>query len=175
MIGVLYFSLIEPQPRYLSNYVGLRNRLSVLNEQYPYADFETRLRGCYDLMFSFLEFAHANRDAMVRLVRDADRRTLARGHAPAGSDGFVVEWSQEAVAERVTVQGYEMEVTDGPGGWPRVKPTDRKKTYRDLPYLAKYTPKRTVRWGRSRLARCASPSVGAQPAASAAVPAGVGS
>ena len=33
----------RPQPRYLSNYVGLRNRLSVLNEQYPYVDFETRV------------------------------------------------------------------------------------------------------------------------------------
>ncbi len=150
---------LEPQPRYLSNYVGLRNRLSVLNEQYPYADFETRVRGCYDLVFSFLEFAHANRDAITRLVRDADRRTLARGHAPAASDGFVVEWTQEAVAERVTVEGYEMEVTDGPGGWPRVKPTDRKKTYPDLPYLAKYAPTRTVRWPRGYLIPRADPAV----------------
>jgi hypothetical protein len=150
---------LEPQPRYLSNYAGLRNRLSVLNEQYPYADFETRVRGCYDLMFAFLEFAHANRDAMVRLVREADRRTLARGQAPSPSDGFVVEWDQEAVAQRITVEGYEMEVTDGPGGFPRVRPTDRKKTYADLPYLAKYTPKRTVRWPRGYLIPRADPVV----------------
>lgn len=150
---------LEPQPRYLSNYVGLRNRLSVLNEQYPYADFETRVRGCYDLLFSFLEFAHANRDAMVRLVREADRRTLARGQAPSPSDGFVVEWNQEPVAQRITVEGYEMEVTDGPGGWPRVRPTDRKKTYADLPYLAKYTPKRTVPWPRGYLIPRADPAL----------------
>ncbi len=36
---------LGPEPRYLSNYVGMRNRLSILNEQYPYAEFETRIRG----------------------------------------------------------------------------------------------------------------------------------
>lgn len=42
---------------------------------------------------------------------------------------------------------------------PRVKPTDRKKTYADLPYLAKYTPKRTVRWPRGYLVPQADPAV----------------
>ena len=125
---------LEPQPRYLSNYVGLRNRLSVLNEQYPYVDFETRVRGCYNLMLSFLGFADANRDAMVRLVREADRRTVARGQAPAASGGFVVEWNQEAVEQRITVEGLQMEITEGTGGRVRVQPTARKKTYQNMPY-----------------------------------------
>ena len=36
---------LGPEPRYLSNYVGLRNRLAVLDEQYPYVDFKTRVQG----------------------------------------------------------------------------------------------------------------------------------
>ncbi|MEO8225655.1 MAG: M14 family metallopeptidase, partial [Gammaproteobacteria bacterium] len=34
---------LGPEPRYLSNYVGLRNRLAVLDEQYPYVDLKTRV------------------------------------------------------------------------------------------------------------------------------------
>lgn len=139
---------LDPQPRYLSNYVGLRNRFSVLNEQYPYADFETRVRTGYQLLRSFVEYVHAHRDEMVRMAREADRRALARGRAPRANDGFIVETNQEPVAARITVQGYEMEVTEGPGGYPRVKPTERKRTYADLPYLAKFTSKRSVRLPR---------------------------
>jgi hypothetical protein len=142
---------LEPQPRYLSNYVGLRNRLSVLNEQYPYVDFETRVRGCYHLLRAFLDFAHANRDAMVKVVREADRRTIARALAPSPTDAFIVESNAEPVQQRFTIQGYEMEISDGPGGRPRVRPTDRTRTYTDVPYLARYTAKRSVRLPRGYL------------------------
>jgi hypothetical protein len=142
---------LEPQPRYLSNYVGLRNRLSVLNEQYPYVDFETRVRGCYHLLRAFLDFAFERRDEMVRVVRDADRRAMARGSASSSAETFIVETNQEPIDERITVEGYEMEITEGPGGRPRVRPTERTRTYPNLPYLARFTAKRGVRLPRGYL------------------------
>ena len=115
---------LGPQPRYLSNYVGLRNRLSVLNEQYPYADFETRVRGCYNLLRSFLDFCHANRDEIVALVKEADRKTIERAANPKESDVFITEYDWEPIEQRFDILGYEMEVTETGGPWPRV-PTDR--------------------------------------------------
>lgn len=150
---------LEPQPRYLSNYVGLRNRLSVLNEQYPYVDFETRVRGCYHLLRAFLDFALEHRDEMVRVVREADRRAVARSGSPPGVSTFIVETNQEPIDERITVQGYEMEITEGPGGRPRVRPTERTRTYPDLPYLARFTAKRSVRLPRGYLISNAEPAV----------------
>jgi hypothetical protein len=150
---------LEPQPRYLSNYVGLRNRLSVLNEQYPYADFETRVRGCYHLLRAFLDFALANGEAMRDLAREADRLAIARGLAPVPSDTFGIEWSPRPLPWRLTIQGYEMEVTEGPAGRPRAKPTDRTKTYDNVPYLAKYVPVRSVRLPRGYLIASPEPSV----------------
>jgi hypothetical protein len=44
-----------------------------------------------------------------------------------------------------------MEITDGAGGRPRVRPTDRTRTYANLPYLATYAPTRTVRLPRGYL------------------------
>lgn len=150
---------LEPLPRYLSNYVGLRGRLSVLNEQYPYVDFETRVRGCYHLLLSFLEFAHTNKDAIVRLARDADRRAIARGQAPGNAPGFVVQSEPVPVTQRLTIQGYEMEFAEGPGGRVRARPTERTRTYSGVPYLAAYRPTRTVRYPRGYLLPNPDPAV----------------
>ncbi len=150
---------LGPEPRYLSNYVGLRNRLAVLDEQYPYADFETRVKGARHLMLSFLDFMYTHRDDVVDLVGRADRATVARGSNPAGSDVFVVETRPERVRRALTIQGYEMEVTDTGGRYPKVQPTDVARTYRDVPYLAKYAPTRTVRLPRGYLIRVPDPAV----------------
>jgi hypothetical protein len=140
---------LGPQPRYLSNYVGLRNRLSVLNENYPYADYETRVRGCYKLYLAFLDFLHANKDDIVAMVKEADQKTIARGLNPGADDVFIVEYDREPIQQKFTILGYEMEVEereDRP--WPRVTPTETKRTYSNVPYYAKYTAKRTVRLPR---------------------------
>ncbi len=142
---------LGPQPRYLSNYVGLRNRLSVLNENYPYADYETRVRGCYNLFLSFLDYLHDHRDEIVAMLRAADRKTIERGLNPAESDVFIVEYDREAIRERLTILGYEMEITEVEGGRRRMSVTDRKKTYSDVPYYARYVPKRTVHFPRGYL------------------------
>ncbi len=136
---------LGPQPRYLSNYVGLRNRISILNEQYPYVDFETRVRGAYHLFLTFLDFVYANKDEVVALVREADRRTIARGLNPSEDDVFIVEYEEgQPIDQTLTIQGYEMELVEGPGGRRRARPTDVKRTYSNVPYLARFTAKRTV-------------------------------
>jgi hypothetical protein len=142
---------LGPEPRYLSNYVGLRNRISILNEQYPYVDFETRVRGAYAMFLAFLDHLHANRDQLVRMVRDADRRALARGLTPAAGQGLVVATDTQAIAQRLTIQGYEMEMVEGPGGRPRARPTERTRTYENVPYLARFGPARTVPYPRGYL------------------------
>jgi len=130
---------LGPQPRYLSNYVGLRNRLSVLNEQYPYADYETRVRGAYALCLSFLDHVHAHREEVVELVRAADRRSLER----AGG-AFVVEYEHQPLERLLTIEGYEMEVVEREGGRTRARPTEVKRTYEGVPYLARCVAKRTI-------------------------------
>ncbi len=153
---------LGPQPRYLSNYVGMRNRLSVLVETYPYADFETRVRGCYALYLSFLDFLHVNKDAIVDMVSEADRKTVRRGLNPTETDRFIVEYDQEPIERRFTIQGYEMEVEEREGRFPRVHPLETKKTYADLPYLAKYTSKRSVRFPRGYLINVPDSSIAAK-------------
>jgi Zinc carboxypeptidase len=140
---------LPPEPRYLSNYVGLRNRLSVLNEQYPYVDFETRVRGAYSLFRTFLDYLSEHRDEVVQLVRDADRRALARGSTPA--DEFVLATEARPIATPLTIHGYEMVVTDLGNGRRRARPTERTRTYVDVPYLARWASTRAVPYPRAYL------------------------
>jgi len=142
---------LEPAPRYLSNYVGLRNRFSVLNEQYPYVDFETRVRGAYHLFLTFLDYVHEHGDEMVRMARAADRRAVAMGASPGTGDVVVLRSEGQPIAQRLTIQGYEMEVSDAGNGRRRVRPTERKRTYADVPYLAHFAPTRTVAYPRGYL------------------------
>lgn len=150
---------LGPDSYYLSNYVGLRNRLAVLDEQYPYVDFETRVKGAHAVMLSFLDFLYQNRDAVVALVAGADERTIARGHHPTAADVYAIDTKPERIKRSVTIHGYEMKVTDTGGRYPKVEPTDVKRTYADIPYLAKYVPTRSVRLPRGYLINVPDPAL----------------
>jgi hypothetical protein len=133
------------QPRFMTNYVGLRNRLAILDENYNYADFKTRILGCYNFLKAILDYCQARSEELARLAADADQKTVQRGLAPKETDTFGLDIAVQPLPEKVTVRGYEMEVTPREGSpFPQVKRTDRKKTY-VMPYFADFVPKRTVR------------------------------
>jgi len=132
------------QPRYMTNYFGLRNRLSVLDENYNYADYKTRVIDCYRFLRSILDYAYLHSAEISRLAAEADRRTIERGLAPAETDTFGVEMENKPLPKPVTVRGYEVEIIPREGMWPEMKKTDRKKIY-TMPYYADFVAKRSVR------------------------------
>lgn len=135
---------LGPQPRYLTNYIGLRNRLAILNENYPYVDFKSRIFGCYHFLHSLLEYCSIHHQEIKNLIQEADRISVKQGMVPQAKDVFIVEYDVKPAGEKLTILGYEMEVEERPGFWPRVKISeDKKKTYR-MPFYCNYIPKRTV-------------------------------
>jgi hypothetical protein len=139
------------QPRYMTNYIGLRNRISILDENYNYADFRTRVAGNYHLLKAILDYCAANAAELQKLVADADARTVQAGLAPAGTDTFGLDIDVQPLPGKVSILGYEMEAPSeaAPGGqgappFPRMRPTDKTKTY-IMPYYADFVPKRSVR------------------------------
>lgn len=132
------------EPRYVVNYAGLRNRLSMLNENNVYADFKTRVYGCYSLLRSILDYAYANRDEIKKLVKDTDEKTIARGLNPTPADSFAVEYRLEPAKEKIKVRSFEMETYKDDQGRTRQRRTGNIKVV-EIPYLANYTAKRSVR------------------------------
>jgi len=134
---------LGPEPRYISNYIGLRNRLGILNENYPYADFKTRIDSCHKLFHSILEFSYEHGDEILDLIKEADQRTVKRGIAPDEEDVFITEYDLKPIDREITVHGYEMEVIETDRGWQRARKTDKKRTY-TMPFYAHYEAKKSV-------------------------------
>jgi dipeptidyl-peptidase-4 len=130
-------------PRLLFNYMGLRNRLAILDENYAYADYKTRVLACYNFLRSILEYCTDHEEEIVQLVAEADRKTTERGLSPSGEDTFAVEIDIKSLKEKIAIQGWEMEVIPREEGWPRIKKTEKKRTYK-LPYFAQFVPKRSI-------------------------------
>jgi len=132
-----------PEPRYLTNYIGLRNRLAILNENYSYADYKTRVMGCYYFLHSILEYCSDHKDEIRELISKADRRTIQRGLHPSENDTFAVEYDLKSLDKKITILGYEVKVEEREGGRPRITRTDKVKAY-TVPYFVDFVPKRTV-------------------------------
>ena len=64
------------QPRYVSNYIGLRSRFGILGEVYSYASFEERIQASYWFTEEILEFAHRNSAEIQQRTARADSRSI---------------------------------------------------------------------------------------------------
>ncbi len=64
------------QPRYVSNYIGLRNRFGILGEAYSYASFEERIGISYWFTREIIEFGHQNATEIRTRTERADARSI---------------------------------------------------------------------------------------------------
>ena len=133
----------EPQPRYFTNYAGIRNRLSILDENYVHADYRTRVISCYYFLKSILDYCSQKTPEIQKLIEEADRQTILKGLNPQGQS-FALDFELKALPNPITINTYEMEAMERlGGGFPQLKPTDRLKPV-TVPYFADYVPKKTT-------------------------------
>jgi hypothetical protein len=129
------------EPKYISNYYGLRNRLGILNENYVYADYKSRVYGCYYLIRSLIEYVSSNSNQINELISRADKSSVENGFHPA--DSFAIEYAVKPLAEKVTIKTYEAEPMPAGSGYPDFKRTDRRKDV-TVPYFIDYYPVKSV-------------------------------
>jgi hypothetical protein len=129
------------EPRYMVNYYGLRNRLGILNENYVYADFRSRVMGCYHLLYSLLDYVSGNYAEIKNLITAADRRTISRGINSTTVDSFAVEYNVREAEKKVTIKTFEAELVSDSGPRKIYKRTNKQKTV-TIPYFIDYFPVR---------------------------------
>jgi murein tripeptide amidase MpaA len=143
-----FFDMMDPEkgwvldasePRYMSNYFGIRNRLGILNENYVYADFKSRVVGCYFLIHSLIDYASLHKTEIKELLQRIDKETISRGSAPSVTDSFAIEYKVRPAPFEVTVKTYEAEEVKLPGGRTSYRRTDRQKNV-TIPYYIDYYP-----------------------------------
>jgi hypothetical protein len=131
------------EPRYMVNYYGIRNRLGILNENYIYADFKSRVIGCYNLIHSLLEYAAVHSAEIKNLIADVDRKTIARGINPSVADSFAIEYKVRPSENKITVKSFEVDIFTDADGRSSYKKSDRQKTV-TVPYFIDYYPVKRV-------------------------------
>ncbi|MBN1414675.1 MAG: hypothetical protein JW973_06210 [Bacteroidales bacterium] len=152
----LGWEMAGPEPRYFDNYVGLRNRLAILNENYVYADYRTRVLGCHKLLLSILEYASAHRNEIRQLLQQADKAVMGRGLHPSVIDSFAIGFRVQPTPEKITIKAFEVEETGDTLFWKKYRKTDRKVTV-TVPYLADYVPSVSIRFPYAYLLQVQDP------------------
>jgi hypothetical protein len=132
-----------PQSRYITNYIGLRNRMALLLENYAYADYKTRVYGNYFFLRAVLDYCYAHNTEIEQLIQKVDQRTIQKGSNPEASDTFATSYDLKPLKDPVTILGWEMESDPEARGYPRVRKTEVERTY-TLPYYCDYIPKTSI-------------------------------
>jgi hypothetical protein len=134
--------------RYGNNYTGLRNRFTVLDENYSYDDFKTRVLASYGFIKSILQYTHQHIREMEKMVKASDidtKNNYAR-------ENFILEFKEEKLFD-VTVKSYEFKIE-------KIKEEDRREyppwfgdyitqktdVFKDytVPYYGKAVPTRSI-------------------------------
>lgn len=146
------------EPRYMSNYYGIRNRLGILNENYVYADFKSRVFGCYYLIHSLLDYASAHRTEISDMLKETDRKTIARGENPSVTDSFAIDYKVRPMLEKVKIRTFEAEQGPVVDGWRNYIRTERQKDV-TVPYYIDYYATRNVRFPFAYIVTTQDPAI----------------
>jgi len=130
--------------RYMVNYAGLRNRLAILNENYVYADFKTRVKGCYHLLVSTLEYAAEHGQEINSMLKETDQWYANRHTTIPLADSFAIEYDVRPTPEKVTIKAIETDTIPGVRGYWRYKQGEGRFTI-SVDYYADYYPTASVK------------------------------
>jgi len=136
------------EARYSTNYVGLRNIFTVLDENYSHADFKTRVLSSHAFIRSIVDYTHEHIGEMQQILRSETVRT----REVFRDRGWVTAYDVGTLQD-VTVKSYEFEVKQIPEDelddhppWLNgvlVSRTDRLRDY-TVPYFNRAVPTETV-------------------------------
>ncbi len=136
------------EARFGTNYAGLRNRFTILDENYSHADYKTRVISAYYFIRSIAEFTSKNIRKMDALIKKADLETMEN----YSSGDHVLTYTADKLLE-FTIKSFEFEKEkikpedrDKYPPWIKdfiIKKTDRLKEYK-VSYFAKAKPDYSV-------------------------------
>lgn len=88
------WATFSPQPRFGTNYYGLRNRLTLLSESYSYVDFKNRIASTYDFVLSTLHVSAEQSQQLNELRRLMDTAYAEYSGSPTDSLGTAFTFAE---------------------------------------------------------------------------------
>jgi len=146
------------EPRYLVNYLGVRNRLAILNENYVYADYKSRVLGCYSLLHAVLEYSSDHADEIKDMIRNVDLMNSASIAGSTDYNTIPIEYEVQPTPQKVTVRAFEVVPSDDTSSYYKVRKTDKVKPV-TIPYFADYYSTKNIALPYTYLLKMVDPSV----------------
>lgn len=116
------------EARFLTTYVGLRSRLSILTESYSYAPYEDRVRAQHIFMDVCLQELHSARGDIIKLVESCDARTIDLG--ARGEGRVAIKTKMVAGPKPAFIKGF-VERMEGGRSVPTQTPTEYEVKHYD--------------------------------------------
>ena len=105
----------DSRPRFGNNYVGLRNRFTILSEAYSYIDFRARVEVTWQFLHEILNAVGKHGKKMMKLAARADRAALRK----QGVRFEIKAWKDtEILWEKCTAEGSEATGPENQGETP---------------------------------------------------------
>ncbi|NMC41056.1 MAG: M14 family metallopeptidase [Bacteroidales bacterium] len=134
------FSTYSHLPRYIVNYMGLRNRMAILSETFSHDRFEKRVLSNYLFLVSVLEFTNSNYREISETIRKADEETVRLITEQGGKIKKGVTYKIEAAPEPIPLLTRETEEYTDENGRTRRRPTGRLHWINDVRHYDHFVP-----------------------------------
>lgn len=130
------------EPRYVSNYAGIRNRVGVLSEAASFQPFSLRVSATLDFVKLILEQLHRDARSVIDLCRKADARMVSMSQADANPPqvGIRFEMAQRGSKERVPLEKPNPDDPAGRGKAPKYFETI------EMPVFDRFKPNRMTKF-----------------------------
>lgn len=135
------FVAYDHLPRYITNYMGLRDRMAILSETFPHDRFEKRILSNYYFILTVLEYTNNHAKDITEMIAGTDQATIDLIKAEAGKlqRGLTYERAPEPgtismlmrETQRIEVAGERR---------PRFKPTGRLYYIDSIQHLNHFVP-----------------------------------
>ncbi|MEZ5492935.1 MAG: M14 family metallopeptidase [Gammaproteobacteria bacterium] len=100
------FRTFHHAPRYLTNMMGLRNRMAILSETFSHDRFYKRIHSANVFIEEILEYTNEHGATIQRINREADARTVARLATQGGVISNGVAYEMIPLPEPATILSY---------------------------------------------------------------------
>lgn len=129
------WATFDYRPRFGNNYEGLRNRLAILSEAYSYLDYRARVDVTDKFVRTILQFLAERPAEILKLTRDADKHSVARGFTKGNEAGFGVSFEMKASEKPVEILvGSVNRVIDPRTNKPRLEATKEARPVKMTEY-----------------------------------------
>ena len=95
------------QPRYSTEYVGLRGRLGILSEAYSYLDYKGRIVATKDFVSALLNFVTQNHETVRGLLDSVDADLIKSGKTSPERTSISLGAKAVAFKEKFMVKGFK--------------------------------------------------------------------